>query len=133
MVRDSKYVTVGEEPRQFLYRPLSQRYVPAATMLLRTDRRPRAAQIRRIAAKRSPSVVPELPLFNVGPLAELTELSLLPLQLATYVSGLLGSTALTLAVIGLYGVVSHLVRLRRREIAIRIALGAACRRRLSAW
>ncbi len=122
VVRDSKYVTVGEAPRQFLYRPLSQRYVPAATILLSADGDPAplAPAVRAAIA----GVEPDLPLFNVRPLAELTELSLLPLQLATYVAGLLGSTALALAVIGLYGVVSHLVRLRRREIAIRIALGA---------
>lgn len=122
VVRDSKYATVGEEPRPFLYRPLSQAYAPAATILLRTDGDPSraVAPLRNAVA----SVVPDLPLFNVGPLTELTELSLLPLQVATYLSGVLGSTALALAVIGLYGVVSFLVRLRRREIGIRIALGA---------
>ena len=122
VVRDSKYATVGEDPRQFLYRPLSQAYAPAATILLRTDGDPS----RAVASMRGAvaSVVPDLPLFNVGALQHLTELSLLPLQLATYLAGVLGSTALTLAVIGLYGVVSFLVRLRRREIGIRIALGA---------
>jgi predicted permease len=123
VVRDSKYATVGEDPRQFLYRPLSQAYAPAATILLRTDGDPSrvVASVRGAVA----SVVPDLPLFNVGPLNDLTELSLLPLQLATYLSAVLGATALTLAVIGLYGVMSFLVRLRRREIGIRIALGAA--------
>ena len=121
--QDSKYVTVGEKAPGS---SCTGRYPSATRLQLRSC----SARMEPLRCWRPPvraaiaTVEPDLPLFNVSPLAELTELSLLPLQLATYVSGLLGSPALALAVIGLYGVVSHLVRLRRREIAIRIALGA---------
>ena len=36
VVRDSKYMTVGEEPRPFLYRPLAQAYVPRFSLLVRS-------------------------------------------------------------------------------------------------
>ena len=36
VVRDSKYVTVGEESRPFLYRPLAQAYTPRVTLLVRS-------------------------------------------------------------------------------------------------
>lgn len=42
----------------------------------------------------------------------------------------IGSVALVLAMVGLYGVLSHVVSLRMRELAIRVALGATRQRLL---
>jgi predicted permease len=123
VARDSKYATIGEGSRPFLYRPLSQRYTSVATLLARTDGDP----LRTLPAIRAAvaEVDADLPLYNVGRLNDLTGLSLLPLRVTMYLAGALGMTALILAVIGLYGVVSFLARSRRREIGIRVALGAS--------
>ena len=66
-------------------------------------------------------------MFGVASLAESSLVTLLPARLAAGVSGTLGTLVLVLSTVGLYGVVAFMVRQRRREVGIRMSLGATTR------
>jgi putative ABC transport system permease protein len=73
-----------------------------------------------------------LPLFRVQPLATALRQQTATGRFASLVLGLFSGVALLLAAVGIYGVLSFLVGLSRREIAIRMALGATSSRVMAA-
>lgn len=122
MARQSKYVSVGEERRAFVYEPLLQSYVSGATLLVKTAGPPMAALPAVRAHMRA--LDPNLPLSEPRSLESATGLTVLPVRIAAWLAGALGAIALALVVIGLYGLMSHFVQQRAHDTGVRIALGA---------
>jgi putative ABC transport system permease protein len=104
------------------YIPLAQAPQQNIKVVVRTRISPAAAMPGIREAIRQ--IDPNLPLGDVMTMEQVKEQSLLWARQPTWVIGAFAGVAALLAALGLYGVLAHAVTQQRREIGIRMAVGA---------
>jgi len=123
MAQMSKYNTLFEPPMEFLYLPLSQNFRTHMVLLMDTNGPSEGlAQPLRLLVKNIDSNEPVFGLTGIEQYID--ERSTRVLNAMTAVIGGMGLLGLALALSGIYGVMSWSVARRRREIGIRMAVGA---------
>lgn len=123
VVEDVKVHTLGEDPEPMVYVPLDQRYSGSVILVAKSgagDGSALAPRLRGVAKELDPD------LYVHGAMTarqSMGAILFLP-RMASLLLGVFGGLALIMSAIGLYGVVSHTVASRQKEVGIRLALGA---------
>jgi predicted permease len=116
------YTFVGEPPFPFLYLPLAQN--ERSTLALFTDTAADAPSLTGPLRQVVHSLDPDQPVFNIRTMNDVYRQRASVTRMIMEIVGTMGMVGLSLALVGLYGLVAYSVARRTHEIGVRMAIGA---------
>src|SRR5271155_277320 len=129
VIADARTESLADSSVPQIYLSLYQRTAKDLAIFLRGQLDPAAIPVE--LRQQVQAINPELPVYGAQTLSDVLSTSLSQRRFSMEVVGLFALTALLLAGLGIYGVISYIVSERTHEIGIRLALGAQSRSILS--